>query len=176
MNLAPALVLNADYQPLSYFPLSLWGWEDVIKAVFKDRVAVVAEYDTVVRSPSFEMKLPSVVALREYQVPQKRPSFTKFNVFLRDHFECQYCGSPDELTFDHVVPKSHGGKTCWTNIVAACLTCNGAKDNKYHMKPRVAPIEPTIHQLQVIGKKFPPNYLHESWSDFLYWDTELQTS
>ncbi len=57
----PALVLNADFRPLSYYPLSLWSWQDAIKAVFMDRVNIVSEYDTVVRSPSFDMRLPSVV-------------------------------------------------------------------------------------------------------------------
>ena len=66
---APALVLNADFRPLSYFPLSLWSWQDSVKAVFIDRVNIVSEYDQMVRSPSFEMRLPSVIALKEY-VPQ----------------------------------------------------------------------------------------------------------
>jgi hypothetical protein len=61
----PALVLNADYRPLSYFPLSLWSWQDAIKAVFLDRVNIVAEYDRTVRSVSFEMRLPSVVSDRK---------------------------------------------------------------------------------------------------------------
>ena len=55
----PALVLNADFRPLSYYPLSLWGWQDAIKAVFLERVNIVSEYDKTVRSPSFEMRLPS---------------------------------------------------------------------------------------------------------------------
>jgi hypothetical protein len=54
----PALVLNADFRPLSYYPLSLWSWQDTIKAVFLERVNIVALYDKAVRSPSFEMKLP----------------------------------------------------------------------------------------------------------------------
>ena len=61
-ELAPALVLNSDYRPLSYYPLSLWPWQDVVKAVFLDRVNVVEEYEKKVRSPGFEMRLPSVVA------------------------------------------------------------------------------------------------------------------
>ncbi len=77
----PALVLNADYRPLSYYPLSLWPWQEVIKAVFLERVDVVSTYDHVVHSPSFEMKLPSVVSLKQY-VPQDRPpAFTRFNLF-----------------------------------------------------------------------------------------------
>ena len=60
----PALVLNADYRPLSYYPLSLWSWQDSIKSVFLDRVSIVSHYDRVIRSPSFSMKLPSVIALK----------------------------------------------------------------------------------------------------------------
>jgi hypothetical protein len=68
----PALVLNADFQPLSYFPLSLFGWEDSVRAVVMGSHAVVAEYDQVVRSPSTTMRLPSVIALREYVRPPTR--------------------------------------------------------------------------------------------------------
>ena len=92
-NGLPTLVLNADYRPLSYYPLSLWSWQDAIKAVFLDRVNIVAEYDTKISSPSFSMNLPSVVCLKNYVKPSKHPAFTRFNVFLRDRFECQYCGS-----------------------------------------------------------------------------------
>ena len=69
----PALVLNADYRPLSYYPLSLWSWQDTVKSVFLDRVVIVSNYDRQIRSPSFEMKLPSVIALKSYIVPQSKP-------------------------------------------------------------------------------------------------------
>src|SRR5437660_1944940 len=116
----PALVLNADFRPLSYYPLSLWSWQDAIKAVFLERVNIVAEYDKAVHSPSLEMKLPSVVSLKTYVRPSTHPAFTRFNVFLRDKFVCQYCGARDELTFDHLLPRSRGGHTTWINVVAAC--------------------------------------------------------
>lgn len=174
----PALVLNADYRPLSYYPLSLWSWQDAIKAVFLDRVNIVAEYEAAVHSPSFEMKLPSVVCLKTYVRPARSPAFTRFNVFLRDRFECQYCGSPQELTFDHVVPRSRGGQTTWENVVAACSPCNLRKANKLpqtaKMWPNQSPYIPSIEDLHRNGRKFPPNYLHESWMDFLYWDAELE--
>ena len=118
----PALVLNADYRPLSYYPLSLWGWQDAVKAVFLDRVNIVSEYDRAVHSPSIEMKLPSVVSLKTYIRPARYPAFTRFNVFLRDRFSCQYCGDgfqARDLQFEHVVPRSRGGATSWENIVAA---------------------------------------------------------
>ena len=126
----PALVLNADFRPLSYYPLSLWGWQDAVKAVFLDRVNIVSEYDRAVRSPSIEMKLPSVVSLKNYVRPALYPAFTRFNVFLRDRFTCQYCGDDEDLTFDHLVPRSRGGMTRWENVTTACAPCNMRKGNR----------------------------------------------
>ncbi|MGH6986541.1 MAG: HNH endonuclease [Caulobacteraceae bacterium] len=175
---APALVLNADYRPLSYFPLSLWPWQETVKAVFLGRVVVVSTYDEVVRSPSMEMRLPSVVSLRSYIAQDRSPAFTRFNVFLRDGFSCQYCGAGDDLTFDHVVPRSRGGRTTWENIVTACARCNLAKGGRIlgeaAMRPRIRPRRPTMHQLQESGRRFPPGHLHVSWLDYLYWDIELE--
>ena len=174
----PTLVLNADYRPLSYYPLSLWSWQDAIKAVFLDRVNIVSEYSHEVRSPSFRMRLPSVVSLKTYIRPARFPAFTRFNVFLRDRFECQYCGSIEDLTFDHLVPRSRGGLTTWDNVITACSPCNLRKGNKScraaEMFPRQNPFRPTVQDLHNNGRLFPPNYLHESWLDFLYWDTELE--
>src|ERR1700759_2443719 len=100
---SPALVLNADFRPLSYYPLSLWPWQEVIKAVFLDRVDVVSTYDQVVHSPSFEMRLPSVVSLKQYIAQAPPPAFPRFTLFLRDPSPCQYCGGGEDLTFDHVI-------------------------------------------------------------------------
>ena len=175
----PALVLNADFRPLSYYPLSLWPWQEVIKAVFLDRVEVVSTYDHVVRSPSFEMRLPSVVSLKHYVAQDRPPAFTRFNLFLRDRFACQYCRSPEDLTFDHVIPRSRGGRTTWENVVTACGTCNLRKGSRLPrecaMHPRMSPRQPTTWELQDQGRAFPPNYLHRSWRDFLYWDSELES-
>lgn len=178
---SPALVLNADFRPLSYFPLSLWSWQDAVKAVFLDRVNIVSEYEREVHSPSFNMRLPSVISLKEYVPMSRRPAFTRFNVFLRDRFDCQYCGinfPTHELTFDHVVPRSKGGRTSWENVVTACSCCNLRKANKMPrdvgMFPRLPPRQPSTWQLQDNGRGFPPNHLHESWRDFLYWDSELE--
>ena len=176
----PALVLNADFRPLSYFPLSLWSWQNTVKAVFMDRVNVVSEYERKVRSPSCAMQLPSVIALKEYVPLHSKPAFTRFNVFLRDRFSCQYCGhgfKAEDLTFDHVTPKALGGRTTWDNVVTACAPCNLQKGHgipgKIGMSPLRKPIKPSNHLLQECGRAFPPNFLHESWRDFLYWDTEL---
>jgi 5-methylcytosine-specific restriction endonuclease McrA len=176
----PALVLNADFRPLSYYPLSLWPWEEAVKAVYQDRVDVVSLYDKVVRSPSMEMQLPSVIALKSYVDQDRSPAFTRFNVFLRDGFACQYCGAPgtsQDLTFDHVIPRSRGGQTTWENVVAACSPCNLRKGSAMpadvDMWPAQMPFPPTVHDLHQNGRHFPPNYLHQSWLDYLYWDTEL---
>ncbi len=181
-SFAPALVLNADFRPLNYFPLSLWSWQDAIKAVCLERVTIISEYEQSISSPTTVINLPSVIALKEY-VPQNRnPAFTRFNEILRDRFSCQYCGngfSASDLTFDHVVPRSKGGRTNWTNVVAACSPCNLRKGNKLpgqcNMHPLLRPSAPNMWQLQENGRAFPPNYLHESWRDYLYWDSELQS-
>jgi 5-methylcytosine-specific restriction endonuclease McrA len=174
----PALVLNADYRPLSYYPLSLWPWQEAIKAAFLDRVDIIAEYDEVVRSPSLEIRIPSVVVLKSFVKPQKRVAFTRFNLFLRDEFCCQYCGSKGELTFDHVVPRARGGVTSWENVVAACARCNLRKGSRaLHqsgMQLRRPPRQPAAGELMNLGRKFPPGHLHDSWMDFLYWDAELE--
>ncbi len=174
----PALVLNADFRPLSYYPLSLWPWQEVVKAVFLDRVDIVSTYDKLVHSPTMEMRLPSVVSLKQYVTQDRPPAFTRFNLFLRDGFACQYCGSPEELTFDHVIPRSRGGRTTWRNIVTACAPCNLAKGGRTPQEARMTPRRearrPSSFELQTQGRRFPPHHLHESWLDYLYWDIELQ--
>ena len=154
----PALVLNADYTPLSYYPLSLWPWQTAIKAVFLERVDIVATYEREVHSASLDMKIPSVIALRQFVKPSEFPAFTRFNLFLRDKFQCQYCGCPDQLTFDHVVPRRLGGRT----------------PAQAAMRLITEPIRPTSWHLQERGRLFPPGHLHESWRDWLYWDVELE--
>lgn len=183
MEHLPALVLNADFRPLSYFPLSLWPWQDTIKAVFLERVNVVSEYDRAVHSPTRQMRLPSVVSLKTYVPMMRRPAFTRFNVFLRDRFSCQYCGEAlpaEDLTFDHVIPRARGGRTRWTNVVTACEPCNLRKGHRVPKESGLRPLrpayEPSAYELQENGRSFPPNFLHESWRDFLYWDTELEAS
>jgi len=173
----PALVLNADFRPVSVFPLSTLAWDEAVKAVVKGKLNVVAEYDVSVRSPTTEIRLPSVVALREYRKSASRlVAFTRRNLFLRDRFRCQYCGDPfksEDLTFDHVVARSKGGRTTWENIVAACGPCNCDKDDE-HRVPLTLPKKPTVGDLARAAKDLQPVVHHESWLDFLYWETELE--
>jgi 5-methylcytosine-specific restriction endonuclease McrA len=180
LEACPALVLNADFRPLSYYPLSLWSWQEAVKAVVSGRVNVVSVYERIVRSPSREMPLPSVISLKEYIPAARRPAFTRFNVFLRDRFSCQFCGEAlptHELTFDHLVPRSRGGRTTWENVITACSPCNLLKGDRLPQEARMFPLsppaQPTTFMLQENGRAFPPNYLHQSWRDFLYWDSEL---
>jgi len=89
---------------------------------------------------------------------------------------CQYCSiqhRPNDLTFDHVLPRAAGGVTSWENIATACSPCNMRKDTRLE-KPRRKPFEPTVHQLMAAQRHFPPNFLYETWRDFLYWDVELE--
>ena len=114
-------------------------------------------------------------------MPKRQPAFTRFNVFLRDNFTCQYCNhhfSANELTFDHLTPRCMNGKTTWHNVVSACTNCNLKKGRRLlkqtDMKLFRIPSRPTSFQLQNNGRNFPPNFLHDSWRDYLYWDTVLE--
>ena len=174
----PALVLNADFRPLSYYPLSIWCWQDAVKSVFLERVSIVSNYKRKIRSTSFEMSLPSVIALKSFIKPSENPNFTRFNVFLIDKFACLYFGDKKVLPFYHLLTKSKGGLTDWENVVTACSTCNVYKGGKFYKDCDLIlsqkPFRPTVDDLHRNGRNFPPNFLHESWMDYLYWDIELE--
>ena len=82
-----------------------------------------------------------------------------------------------DLTFDHLLPKSRGGVTDWENVITACSSCNVQKGGRLYsqcgMKLNRKPFRPTVEDLHQNGRNFPPNFLHESWMDYLYWDVEL---
>ncbi|MCZ8316607.1 HNH endonuclease [Phreatobacter sp.] len=174
------LVLNADYRPLSYSPLSLWGWRDALVALFSERVTLVATYDLEARSPSRSMPIPSVVALKNYISPVRHPAFTRYNIYLRDRFTCQYCSQylpSGGLTFDHVMPRSRGGLTTWENVVAACSPCNLRKANRTPPEAGMPliqrPRRPTRLELHRRQPDFDHHRYHHTWIDYLYWDSEL---
>ncbi|MBI1206976.1 MAG: HNH endonuclease [Azospirillum sp.] len=180
MNLQ-TLVLNADYRPLSLFPLSAWHWKDAVTALILDRVNLVVNYDVMVRSPSLSMPVPSVVALKRYKSLDGYPAFTRYNIYCRDGWICQYClqrFAAHDLTFDHVIPRSRGGRTTWENVVAACGPCNLYKGNRtlrevgmvLHRKPR----RPTRRELAFTAGPQAFDSVHHSWIDYLYWDSELE--
>jgi len=172
------LVLNADWQPLSFLPLSVWSWQDAVKAAWQGRVDVVASYDVAVRSASTSYSIPSVVVLRQYERRDfKAPKFSKRLLMLRDNFRCQYCMDafpPSQLTCDHVVPRAFGGLSTWENTVACCVACNARKASlmpnqlkSVGMRPP-SPRPPTPHQLEVAAKglalhNMKRREIHESW-------------
>ncbi|GMI47903.1 hypothetical protein TrCOL_g4843 [Triparma columacea] len=174
----PSLVLNADYQPLSFTPLSLWSWQEAIKAVFSGRVTVVESYDVKISSCSITVPLPSVIALHEYVAQDTTPSFTRRNIFLRDNYRCQYCGvkgTYGELTLDHVVPRCKGGGLNWGNAVTACTRCNCLKgslplkeaEKKLGHNLRMQPRRPTKRELDRMASRRGGVRVHESWLQYL---------
>ncbi len=184
------LVLNADYRPLSTWPLSLIPAKDAVQAVCRDRVTVVESWDDVFRSPSTAIRVPKVVALRDYTPMAGEPKFCRRSILLRDRYCCQYCGQrfpADELTFDHVVPRSAGGRTVWTNILTACLRCNGLKGSQpanysgrrgivpsdRRLRPLKEPRRPSAAELLRNGLECLPPEIAEDFGSWLYWTTEL---
>jgi 5-methylcytosine-specific restriction endonuclease McrA len=172
------LVLNADYRPLSTWPLSLLDARDAVSAIWRDRVDVVESWPgEFFRSPSTRIAVPKTVALREYARVHASPKFCRRSILLRDNYRCQYCGetfASEDLTYDHVTPRSKGGRTEWSNIVSACLRCNALKANGDHLRPQRAPRQPTSYELLEAGLKFLPNDVRDSWADYLYWGVELE--
>jgi 5-methylcytosine-specific restriction endonuclease McrA len=183
------LVLNADYQPLSTWPLSLIRAQEAITDFYKERVQVVETWqDAFFRSPSMTIPAPKVVVLNQYATVSSDPKFTRRSLLLRDRYRCQYCGerfSSKELTFDHVIPKDKGGKTEWTNIVMACSPCNARKANKMPdysgkkgargngLRPLKVPVRPTNTELLKVGLEFLPDDIKEDFGSWLYWNVPL---
>ena len=168
------LLLNITYEPLKII-----NWKKAITLLILGKVEVLEEYRTEVRSVSFTIRLPSVVRLlRMVKRPKTAVKFSRQNIYARDKYKCQYCGkkyASEELTYDHVIPKSRGGKTEWTNIVTCCVECNrkkgGRTPEEAGMKLIRKPLKPTwIPALRVtIGFREVP----QSWRDYLYWNVEL---
>jgi 5-methylcytosine-specific restriction endonuclease McrA len=136
------LLLNADAQPVSYLPLSAIKWKEAITYLWLDKVTVLEWYDDwMVHSATWETKVPAVMMLKDMQRRRQKPRFSKANLYVRDVYTCQYCNTPytkQNLTLDHVVPLSLGGKTSWANIVAACGPCNNRKGNKTQLEMQIA--------------------------------------
>lgn len=186
------LVLNADYQPLSTWPLSLIRAQDAITDFYKARVQVVETWkdafgkDRVFRSPSMVIPAPKVVVLNDYVCVHNEPKFSRRSILLRDRYRCQYCGKQfpsEELTFDHLIPRSQGGKTVWDNILMACSSCNEKKADRMPqfsapkgsgLRPLKEPKRPTNAELLKAGLEFLPNQIKETWGEWLYWNQELE--
>lgn len=186
------LVLNADYRPISTWPLSLISAEAAVSTVWRDRADVVEAWpDAFFRSPSTTLAVPKVIALRHYAPIDTKPKFCRRSVLLRDGYRCQYCGqqfAAHELTFDHVVPRAQGGQTTWDNILMACVPCNkdkrdampnfsgnkGRRQANAVMRPLKQPRQPTTAELLRSGLLFLDAEVREDFRSWLYWSAELQ--
>jgi 5-methylcytosine-specific restriction endonuclease McrA len=137
--------------------------------------------DEVVLTPSMAIRIPRVVALKDYDhLPRQEVKFSRHNIYVRDGNRCQYCGHKfpsAELSLDHVIPLSRGGNSSWENVVCACLACNVRKGNRTpqeaSMKLIVHPKKPRWHPVGHFGA----NKFHPAWRNFLdvaYWNSELK--
>lgn len=176
MSDAQTLVLDPSYRPLEVV-----HWTRAVTLLFQSKIEVLVEYDGFVRSTSIVIKMPAVVRLLKMFRRDRRPAkFSRVNVAARDGYKCQYCGIRQklgELTYDHVVPRSQGGKTTWTNIVSACSDCNGRKAGRTpeqaRMRLRKQPVQPTSVPVAVI--EVSRESMPDAWRDFMYFTGELES-
>lgn len=170
------LVLDQSYSPVKVVP-----WWRAIQLLTLGKVEVIEEYDREVRSTYLVMKVPAVVRLlRAFRRHRKPVKFSRINIYARDGYKCQYCGArkrTDDLTYDHVLPRSRGGRTAWDNIVTSCSGCNLKKADRTPaeagMRLRREPSQPVdvpAVLIQVSRDSAP-----EAWRDYLYWTGELDS-
>ena len=159
------LVLNQDYRALTVCSVE----RATILVLLEKAELVAAAGGRVLRSPSTRLPWPSVVRLRAYvAIPFTRITLTRKNVMRRDRHRCQYCGSRDRLTIDHVMPRSRGGKDTWENLVAACVPCNNRKGSRTpeeaHMPLRKRPYRPSyvMYIRDYVGT------LDDNWKPYLF--------
>ncbi len=163
------LLLNSSFEPVKVV-----SWKKAVVMVLLGKVEVVEEYDRMIRGISFALRLPAVIRLNRYI--KKRTLIIKFsrqNVYIRDGGRCQYCGSffsERDLTYDHVVPRSKGGETEWTNVVTCCTRCNLKKGGRTPEEAGMALIRKPKPPIWIplltmsLGLKETP----EPWRDYLY--------
>lgn len=168
------LVLSQGFEPVK-----IVSWQRALTLLFLGKVEVIEEYDRNVKTTSLVIKIPAVVRLREAFRRHKKPvKFSRINIYGRDKYTCQYCGVKkliSELTYDHVVPRSKGGKTTWTNIATCCSDCNRKKANRTPVEAGMrllkTPVQPTATPVLVVtvSRESVP----DAWRDYLYWTSEL---
>ena len=162
-----------------YAPVKVISWQRALTLLTLGKVEVLEEYDGFVRSPTIVIKIPAVVrllrAFKKFRHPVK---FSRANIYGRDGYRCQYCGTKRriaDLSFDHVVPRAQGGKTVWTNIVTACEACNLRKGGRTPEQAGVRllrkPVQPTAVPSVTIRLAARP--VPEAWRDYLYWTGSL---
>jgi 5-methylcytosine-specific restriction endonuclease McrA len=179
------LLLNSDGQPLSHVPLSVITWQDAMRLMYQGKVKTLKEYDSwVVRSQHLELKVPSIVIMTKHVKWSKTLKYSPTNIFLRDDFTCQLqttwrCKEAhgkaklSELTLDHVVPRSKGGKTNWLNCCTACKTCNSEKGNDETIVPKKKPHKPSYYEILAKRKTLPIHIRDAEWKFYIDWPDHL---
>jgi 5-methylcytosine-specific restriction endonuclease McrA len=190
----PALVLNRNWQPVNVATVAralVLLWNESARVIDPANYQVYTwadwaslrpeEGEAFIHAVRTRLRVPEVIVLAQYnRHPQGAVSFSRNNIFKRDHWTCQYCGKQpggEELTIDHVLPRSQGGVSSWENCVLACIDCNkGKADRTPHqasMKLRRAPVRPAWKPLYARS-----NFRMESWSKFIseaYWNVPLES-
>lgn len=168
------LVLSQGFEPVK-----IVSWQRALTLFFLGKVEVIEEYDRDVKTTSLAIKIPAVVRLlRAFRRHPKPVKFSRINIYGRDKYTCQYCGvkkSIGDLTYDHVVPRSRGGRTMWTNIATCCQLCNRKKANRTPeeagMRLLKAPAQPTATPVLVVAMS--RTSAPDAWRDYMYWTSEL---
>ena len=141
----------------------------------------VLEGQPCVRTATLEIPVPEVIVLARYgSVPARGVSFSRGNLYKRDQYTCQYCGArpgSEELTIDHVVPRSRGGTSTWTNCVVACIRCNASKADRTPGEARLLlrrkPVKPEWSPRMVVAR-VPVRASSEKFISEAYWNVELK--
>jgi 5-methylcytosine-specific restriction endonuclease McrA len=172
---ARVLVLDQGYQPHR-----IVNWQRAIVMIFREVAEVVENYDEDISSVTFTMKMPAVIRLLKRITRRRAVKFSRMNVLLRDKFKCQYCGEKKptkDLNYDHVLPRSQGGKTTWENIVTSCYDCNhrkaGRTPEQAKMQLLTKPVKPRSLPL-VAFHIDQSDTVPEAWRNFLYWHGKLE--
>lgn len=134
-----------------------------------------------ISTPTFEIAVPEVIMLTEFsRFPPRQLKFSRRNIYLRDTHTCQYCGKvpkKEELTIDHVLPRSRGGKTTWENVVLACIKCNMKKGNKLLHEAGLRLLNQPVKPHWLAGSHFhhkvPTGSLWQKFLDSAYWNAQL---
>lgn len=172
------LVLTNSFMPASIFPLDTISAEDAVSRITNlqnpDGYSVVAEYDRRILHPTLDMNWPSVIVCNNtFNFRKNAMVLRKESLFYRDHGVCAYCEEDitvSGLTYDHVIPKSRGGRLNWENVVASCISCNANKGNRLpegQWVPKHKPYAPSYWELLASRRKFPITVDDKSWIDFL---------
>jgi len=123
------LLIGADGTPISIIP-----WTRAMLLLITGKAIVLQESDSIVSSANESWFVPEVMMYtKQVRKKRRKPNFSRYGIYYRDRWTCQYCGTKESsknLTFDHVLPRKHGGVTSWTNIVTACQRCNSNKADK----------------------------------------------